>query len=71
MLNTPEYAAAVKKSVDYRRDFTGKSGICTGWSTAWLINMYATLGCGNDAEERIYTQLIKYYNPNFFFMHSP
>lgn len=71
VLNTPEYAAAVKKSVDYRRSFTGKNGICTGWSTAWLINMYATLGCGNDAEERIYTQLKKYINPNLFDMHPP
>lgn len=25
VLNTPEYAAAVKKSVDYRRSFTGKA----------------------------------------------
>lgn len=25
VLNTPEYAAAVKKSVDYRRSFTGKT----------------------------------------------
>lgn len=71
ILNTPKYAAAVKASADYRRRFAGKSGIRTGWSTAWLINMYATLGCGNDAEERIYTLLKHYINPNLFDMHPP
>ena len=48
ILNTPEYAEAVRKSADFRRKYAdmGNNGIRTGWSTAWLINLYAALGDG-------------------------
>lgn len=73
VLNTPEYAEAVRKSADFRRKYTdmGNNGVRTGWSTAWLINLYAALGDGNAAEERMYTLLKHYINPNLFDMHPP
>lgn len=73
VLNTPEYAEAVRKSADFRRKYAdmGNNGIRTGWSTAWLINLYAELGDGNAAEERMYTMLKHYINPNLFDLHPP
>lgn len=66
VLNTPEYAEAVRKSADFRRKYAdmGNNGIRTGWSTAWLINLYAALGDGNAAEDRMYTMLRHYINSN-------
>lgn len=66
VLNTPEYAEAVRKSADFRRKYAdmGNNGIRTGWSTAWLINLYAALGDGNAAEDRMYTMLKHYINSN-------
>lgn len=73
VLNTPKYAEAVRKSTDFRRKHadTGRDGIRSGWSTSWLINMYATLGDGNAAEDRMYIQLKHYINPNLFDLHPP
>ena len=47
----------------------GNNGIRTGWSTAWLINLYAALGDGNAAEDRMYTMLRHYINSNLFDLH--
>ena len=73
VLNTPEYAAAVRKSADFRRKYAdkGNNGIRTGWSTAWLINLYAALGDGNAAEDRMYAMLRHYINSNLFDLHPP
>lgn len=73
VLNTPQYAEAVRKSADFRRKYAdmGNNGIRTGWSTAWLINLYATLGDGNAAEDRMYIMLRHYINPNLFDLHPP
>lgn len=73
VLNTPQYAGAVRKSADFRRKYAdmGNNGIRTGWSTAWLINLYAALGDGNAAEDRMYTMLKHYINPNLFDLHPP
>lgn len=73
VLNTPEYAEAVRKSADFRRKYAdmGNNGIRTGWSTAWLINLYAALGDGNAAEDRMYTMLRHYINSNLFDLHPP
>lgn len=73
VLNTPEYAAAVRKSADFRRKYAdmGGNGIRSGWSTAWLINLYAALGDGNSAQDRMYTMLKHYINPNLFDLHPP
>lgn len=73
ILNTPEYAEAVRKSADFRRKYAdmGNNGIRTGWSTAWLINLYAALGDGNAAEDRMYTMLRHYINSNLFDIHPP
>ena len=49
----------------------GNNGIRTGWSTAWLINLYAALGDGNAAEDRMYTMLRHYINSNLFDLHPP
>lgn len=73
VLTTPEYAEAVRKSADFRRKYAdmGNNGIRTGWSTAWLINLYASLGDGNSAEDRMYTMLKHYINSNLFDFHPP
>lgn len=73
VLTTPEYAEAVRKSADFRRKYAdmGNNGIRTGWSTAWLINLYAALGDGNAAEDRMYTMLKHYINSNLFDLHPP
>ena len=49
----------------------GNNGIRTGWSTAWLINLYAALGDGNTAEDRMYAMLRHYINSNLFDLHPP
>jgi alpha-L-fucosidase 2 len=42
---TPEFAAAVKRSLEIRGDQA------TGWATAWRINLWARLGDGAHAYE--------------------
>lgn len=48
---TPELAAAVKKSLEIRGDFG------TGWSNAWKINLWARLGDGDHAAKILQNQL--------------
>jgi alpha-L-fucosidase 2 len=50
-LNTPEYAQAVRKSMELR----GDGG--TGWSKGWKINIWARLLDGNHAHKLIREQL--------------
>lgn len=65
---TPELAAAAKKSLDYR---IAKGGGHTGWSAAWLINQYARLQDGEKALESLNTVLSKSTSPNLFGQHPP
>lgn len=64
----PELARAAQKSVDYR--IQHGSGH-TGWSAAWLINLYARLGNGNQAVNFLQSILEKATAPNLFTLHPP
>lgn len=65
---TPELVEAVRKSLEYRISHGGGH---TGWSCAWLINMYARLGDGNDAYGYVNTLLTRSTYPNLFDDHPP
>ncbi|MBU3011300.1 glycoside hydrolase family 95 protein [Polaribacter vadi] len=65
---TPEWATAAKKSLDYRIQHGGGA---TGWSSAWLINQYARLGDGDNAENSLKTLLSKRISYNLFGQHPP
>ena len=43
----------------------------TGWSRAWIINMWARLGNGNECLDNIYALLRKSMLPNMFDNHPP
>lgn len=65
---TPEWATAARKSLDYRIQHGGGA---TGWSSAWLINQYARLGDGGLAEKSLNTLLSKRISYNLFGQHPP
>ncbi|ANW95362.1 alpha-L-fucosidase [Wenyingzhuangia fucanilytica] len=65
---TPEWATAARKSLDYRIQHGGGA---TGWSSAWLINQYARLGDGDLAEKSLKTLLSKRISHNLFGQHPP
>lgn len=66
--DTPELAAAAKKSLDYRINHGGGH---TGWSAAWLISQYARLGAADEARNSLNTVLSKSTSPNLFGLHPP
>ena len=68
MEQTPELAAAAKKSLDYRIE---NGGGHTGWSAAWLISQYARLYDSEDALRSLKTVLTKSASPNLFGQHPP
>lgn len=68
LLETPDLAAAAKKSLDYRID---NGGGHTGWSAAWLISQYARLGEAEKAEHSLNTVLAKSTSKNLFGQHPP
>ncbi len=68
VFNTPDYASAVRKSIDYRSSHGGGQ---TGWSASWLINLYASLRDGEKAAEYIDKLLKTRIGPNLFDMHPP
>ena len=68
LYETPELAAAAKKSLDYR---IAHGGGHTGWSAAWLISQYARLGEAEKAEESLNTVLKKSISCNLFGQHPP
>lgn len=68
VLNTPDYAEAVRKSLDYR--CANGSGH-TGWSSSWIISLYAALRDGEHAEKFIDKLMKEKINPNLFDMHPP
>ncbi len=72
VVNTPDAAKAVRKSLDKRFDDQKSRGtLHPGWSEAWWINLYATLGDGNKAYELMNRLVARYINPNFFDIHPP
>lgn len=65
---SPELMKAAEKTLERRLSHGGGH---SGWSRAWIINMYARLGDGNKALSHI-TQLIeKQTLPNLFDDHPP
>ncbi|MBK8946871.1 MAG: glycoside hydrolase family 95 protein [Ignavibacteriae bacterium] len=65
---TPELAKAAKKSLQYRID---NGGGHTGWSAAWLINLYARLQESENAKKSLDVVLSKSTSPNLFGQHPP
>jgi len=65
---TPELAAAIRKSLEYR---LSQGGGHTGWSRAWIINFWARLQDGEKAHENLLALLNKSTLPNLFDTHPP
>ena len=65
---TPELAKAARVSLE-RRLANGGGG--TGWSRAWIVNLFARLGDGEKAHEHLATLLAKSTLPNLFDTHPP
>ncbi|MFO7616896.1 MAG: glycoside hydrolase family 95 protein, partial [Bacteroidales bacterium] len=65
---TPELMEAARKSLEYRLKHGGGH---TGWSAAWLINLWARLGNGDQAREAIDVILTRSTAPNLFGLHPP
>ncbi len=65
---TPDLADAARKSLDSR---ISQGGGHTGWSCAWLINLYARLGDGETAYRFVNTLLSRSTYPNLFDDHPP
>lgn len=65
---TPELFEAAKKTIERRLSFGGGH---SGWSRAWIINMYARLGEGNLALENIEKLIDTQTLPNLFDDHPP
>ena len=66
--NHPELLEGIKKSLQYRLD---NGGAGTGWSRAWLINLYARLLDGDEAHEHIQLLFQRSMYPNLFDSHPP
>lgn len=65
---TPELFEAAKKTIERRLSFGGGH---SGWSRAWIINMYSRLGMGNEALDNLHTLIEKQTLPNLFDNHPP
>ena len=65
---TPELAAAARKSLEYR---LAHGGGHTGWSRAWLINMWARLEDSEQARRNVLALLRKSTLSNLFDTHPP
>ena len=65
---TPDMQGAARKSLEYRLSHGGGH---TGWSAAWLVNLWARLGDGENAKKAIDVLLTKCTSPNFFDLHPP
>jgi alpha-L-fucosidase 2 len=65
---TPALAAAARRSLEYRLQHGGGG---TGWSRAWLINMWARLEDGNEAHKHLQHLLARCTLPNLFDSHPP
>ena len=65
---TPEWAAAARKTLDYR---LAHGGGHTGWSRAWLINFWARLHEAGKAHANMRRLLQQSTLPNLFDTHPP
>jgi len=65
---TPEIMNAIRKSIDYRLSHGGGH---TGWSRAWIINIWARLLEAEKAHENFIALLNKSTHPNLFDNHPP
>jgi len=65
---TPALAQAARKSLEYRISHGGGH---TGWSRAWMINLWARLQDGDKAHENVVKLLEKSTLPNLFDNHPP
>lgn len=65
---TPELAEACRLSLEHR---LRNGGGHTGWSCAWLINLFARLHDGEAAHRYIRTLLARSSYPNLFDAHPP
>lgn len=66
--NTPELYKAIEVTLDRR---LASGGGHTGWSRAWLINLFARLRNGEKTYENIRALLTKSTLPNLFDTHPP
>ncbi len=65
---SPELAAAIRKTIEHR---LANGGGHTGWSRAWLINLWARLEDGEKAHENLQALLRKSTLSNLFDTHPP
>jgi alpha-L-fucosidase 2 len=65
---TPDFAQAAKKSLKYR---LSNGGGHTGWSAAWIANLWARLHDGNEALHALQKILVGNTAPNLFDLHPP
>ena len=67
-VKTPELAAAARATLERRLSHGGGH---TGWSRAWIINMWARLFDGEKVGENIQALLVHSTSINMFDMHPP
>lgn len=65
---TPELMEAAERTLERRLSYGGGH---SGWSRAWIINMYARLSCGKLAYENICKLIREQTLPNLFDNHPP
>lgn len=65
---TPELAHAARRSLMHRLEHGGGH---TGWSCAWLINLFARLNDGEESYTYLRTLLSRSTYPNLFDAHPP
>ena len=65
---TPDLAKAAGKTLDLRLSYGGGH---TGWSRAWIINFWASLGEGEEANHHLHELLAHSTLPNLFDDHPP
>lgn len=65
---TPEFASAVRKSLEYRLAHGGGQ---TGWSRAWVACLWARFEEGDLAEDSLYVLLRESTEANLFDLHPP
>ena len=65
---TPEMIDAIRNSIDYR---LAHGGGHTGWSRAWIINIWARLREAENAHDNLHALLAHSTLPNLFDTHPP
>ncbi len=66
--HTPKLATAARNTLERRLSHGGGH---TGWSCAWIINMWARLWDGENAHKYVHTILANSTYPNLFDAHPP